>query len=465
MSRQRYLFLGTLLQESSANFGGRDDDENWVDAPLCLDGKGRYTLRGEGQAGALLAMARKLFKDIPAYYLGGGAARMPSVWRTYTSHPEQDDKSLAELRQCVRIDAQTGAADDGALFDLETLPRGVSWPFLLELDLSAVPEKQKQRILAITVRTLQAWADGYCWLGSGVARGLGWFRLAHPEILPLQPEAVWPNAFAASPLSYARQLARQGAVELGKFATDNGLEMIEVDGDWRWQSYAVTLDFCPPDNGAYGVSALSIGSHAVFDVSPPYPGGKHLLKPVGMSDAAYRDAWKPEQYLATTGAAMQPFIPGSALRGPLRHRLDWWLERSDVDRAVRKVCRQLFGAVDQATANPAPATAAALLICDAFLTDNNDWRMALLHSHAEDEFSGGTYGSAKYDRLALVNANFTSRFVIECREAELAELQALFKIAQNLAELGLTAIGGSTRRGFGQGLWKIEQAKVYGGSW
>ncbi len=157
---------------------------------------------------------------------------------------------------------------------------------------------------------------------------------------------------------------------------------------------------------------------------------------------------------------MQPFIPGSALRGPLRHRLDWWLERSDADCAVRKVCRQLFGAVDQA-----PATAAALLICDAFLTDNNDWRMALLHSHAEDEFSGGTYGSAKYDRLALVNARFTSRFVIECREAELADLQALFKIAQNLAELGLTAIGGATRRGFGQGLWKIEQAKVYGGSW
>ncbi len=156
MSRQRYLFLGTLLQESSANFGGRDDDENWVDAPLCLDGKGRYTLRGEGQAGALLAMARKLFKDIPADYLGGCTARTPSVWRTYTSHPEQDDKSLAELRQCVRIDAQTGAADDGALFDLETLPRGVSWPFLLELDLSAVSATQKQRILAITVRALQA---------------------------------------------------------------------------------------------------------------------------------------------------------------------------------------------------------------------------------------------------------------------------------------------------------------------
>jgi hypothetical protein len=48
MSQQRYLFLGTLIQESSATFGGREHDESWVDAPLCLDGQRRYTLRGEG---------------------------------------------------------------------------------------------------------------------------------------------------------------------------------------------------------------------------------------------------------------------------------------------------------------------------------------------------------------------------------------------------------------------------------
>jgi CRISPR/Cas system CSM-associated protein Csm3 (group 7 of RAMP superfamily) len=88
----------------------------------------------------------------------------------------------------------------------------------------------------------------------------------------------------------------------------------------------------------------------------------------------------------------------------------------------------------------------------------------LLHSHAEDEFSGGAYGSAKYDRLALLNAQFSSRMVIECRESELANLTALFKKVCRLAELGLTPVGGATRRGFGQGIWSIKEHEIYGGS-
>jgi CRISPR/Cas system CSM-associated protein Csm3 (group 7 of RAMP superfamily) len=266
------------------------------------------------------------------------------------------------------------------MFDLETLPRGVRWPFLLELDLSTVPDNQiQQRLLAITVRVLQAWADKYCWLGGGIARGLGWFRLDDPKILPLRTDDVWPDAFAASPYAHALQLEEQRAVALSQFTTDN--KLAESDGDWRWQSYTLTLSFYPPnmtDDDVYGTSALSIGSHAVFDVSPPYPGDSHLIKPLDMTDEAYKKEWKPEQYIAATGESKQPFIPGSALRGPLRHRLEWWLNRSHASSAELDLFRQLFGTEEQQPDKPESALAAALLICDAILTNDKDWRIMLL---------------------------------------------------------------------------------------
>lgn len=461
----RYLFFGTLVQESSASFGGQEA-EGWVDAALCRDGKGRYTLRGEGQAGALLSLARKLFKTLPSNLdrrngQGGRVDHRPSAWRTYTTHPEPDSLGEAEPRQCVRIDPRTAAADDGALFDLETLPKGVRWPFLLELDTALVNDGEAHRAAAITAHVLRAWAAGYAWFGRGAARGLGWFTLKDARVLTLNDGDVWPNAFTASPFAYAAELwwnaaAEPGpkrAVDLAAFLASPERGGISSDGDWCWRTYDLALNFGAADPEGYGgLGALSIGSHAGYDLAPPFPEDGRLLTADGLSKP--EGHWRPDRYVATTGAdSPLPYIPGSSLRGPLRHRLEWWLGRLGRQDTDRETCRKLFGHIDK----PQPQSA-ALLIRDAFPDPESGWRMALLPSHAEDEFSAGTYNNALYNRLAVLNAVFRTRVVLEApNAAELAELERLFEPARRLAEQGFVAVGGAGRHGFGHGRWKFEE--------
>ncbi|MGZ8219365.1 RAMP superfamily CRISPR-associated protein [Methylomagnum sp.] len=452
--KPHYLFLGTLVQEASASFGGQEA-EGWVDEALCRDGKGRYTLRGEGQAGALLSMARKLFRGIP-HRLGGVMTRQPSAWRTYTTHPELDSLGEAELRQCVRIDPKTAAADEGALFDLETLPPGTRWPFLLELDASLLGEGEGGRATAITAHVLQAWANGYAWFGRGVARGLGWFKLDHPRVLTLSETDVWPNAFTASPFAYAAELAAGRAEPLANFI---GQQTIRPDGTWRWRTYDLTLSFGDPDPEGYdGLGALSIGSHAGYDATPPYPEGQ-VIWPDGLENHAR--LWKPDRFVTATGAKPPlPYIPGSSLRGPLRHRLAWWLNRQG---RTDTEFETLFGYVKEPNEDrkQTEAKSSALLIRDAFPEPKEGWRMALLQSHAEDEFSAGTCGVALYNRLAVMSASFQTRVVLEApSEAKLIEMDELFKAAQKLATLGFVPIGGATRHGFGRGRWEFKEAKA-----
>jgi CRISPR/Cas system CSM-associated protein Csm3 (group 7 of RAMP superfamily) len=463
MDAKRYLFIGELAQKSSASFGGQAA-EGWIDAPLCRDGLGRYTLRGEGQAGALLAMARKLFRAIPPE-LGGVATRKPSAWRTYTSHPDPASLAATEMRQCVSIDPRTAAAQPGALFDMETLPRGLRWPFLLELDLGLVEAERRVQALAVTARVLQAWVDGYAWLGRGVARGTGWFALENLRALELEKQDDWPNAFAASPLAHAAKLAEtRQTSNLPKLIQAKNLAAIPADGAWRWRSYDLALHFAKPEVASYGLAALSIGAHAGYDAAPPYL-GKSLLKPEGVTDSEYEKDWKPDRYIAAADSGLLPYIPGSSLRGPLRHKLAWWLRRQGCDPAECEGFARLFGYVKPSDADTkAKAESGALLIRDAFAAP--DFKLALLRSHAEDEFSGGVYGNALYDRIAVLEAAFTAQLVLEAAgAAQLDDLESLFQPARFLAEHGYAPLGGASRHGFGRGDWQFGAPRDYGGKW
>jgi CRISPR/Cas system CSM-associated protein Csm3 (group 7 of RAMP superfamily) len=467
MNAPRYLFIGELRQNASASFGGQAA-EGWIDAPLCRDGLGRPTLRGEGQAGALLAMARKLFREVPAH-LGGVMNRQPSAWRTYASHP--DPAILSGLRQCVRIDPQTAAASHGALFDMETLPSGTRWPFLLELDLKQVPEASRRKALAVTARVLQAWADGYAWLGRNVARGMGWFTLEDLLVLELGDADLWPNAFTASPYAYAKQLGADRWVKLPDFIDQkqfaDKLNGVPVDGAGRWRRYEAELRFDADKDYPFG--ALSVGGHAGYDTAPACPGDDVLLCPEGMARDQYTAQWEPDRSIATAPDLL-PYIPGSSLRGPLRHRLSWWLKRlgNPPDGEVFKDFKALFGN-DEPTGEPGQqslAPSSALFIRDAFIDAGKGYRLALLPSHAEDEFSGGTYGNALYNRLAVLGGVFKTRLVLQASpEKTLDDLDAIFKPARLLAEKGYIPIGGASRHGFGHGRWEFGVPVDCGGSW
>lgn len=436
------LVRGELVQQSAASFGGNGDSD-WVDHVLCRDGKQRCTLRGESLAGALTATARRLFKHLPEQ-IGDKNLKQPSVWRLFTSHPVEETDG--EVRQNVRIHPQTGAAAAGALFDMETLPPNTRWPFLLEIDLARAG-RNAETVVAVTLHALIAWTRGYCWLGRSVARGTGWFELQDVNVAEAD-WTQWPNSgikdvwayfddtFKSQPLdAYVRTCCTQ-----------------QPDGDWTWKAYRLKLGVRAPDKDDYGVDFVSAGGHSgsalLLDIHDDLYERKKLRLPGSSLKSDAIKNWVSDQTFAYTrlNGNIEPYLPGSSLRGVLRHAAEWWARKHGLNPAP---LIQLFG--DMA----GKPKAGALLVGDARFA-GEDCQALLLKMHAEDEFAGGVYEDALFDRLVLVRAKFEARLVIEARKAEMACLEQALKPVFKLAEHGFIGLGGQAWRGMGHLQWAIQ---------
>ena len=449
----RTLFIGTLLQTTALSVGGRDLPGSVTDAPLCRDGLNRFTLRGQSLAGALVATARQL-GTVPEYISGSVAGSgkdtpPPSRWRSFASHPTSNPQT--EIRQHVCIDARTGAAKDNGLFNLETLPAGVKWPFLLEVDSRGSEGANAE---AIAWHALQEWQAGRCYLGREVARGLGWMQLQNLQIIRLDadnPEhlAVWPNSARANDYpNYLRELAQR----FGDAATQPAPQWPQRNTAWT----QITIPFRilvgeKPDG--YGLDSLSIGGHAESEVLAEWQ-DNHFLAPTSLKQASRSELFDPDFALVMSGPAgnRQPFIPGSALRGPLRHALERYYQAKGEMSAMEATLHRFFGDLDRVDGK---AIAAALLVSDVRLSDP-DWKAAWFQLHAEDEFTAGAYGSSKFDRLALVKAEFVGSLVLQARTDAIDEFKPLLEIIKQLAEGGQVAIGGGQWRGHGGVSWKFD---------
>lgn len=436
------LIQGELVQLTDATFGG-NGESTWVDHVLCKDGQNRYTLRGETLAGALLATSRKLFNDDVPKCISDAKLKKPSVWRVFTSHPLGEQHNTA-IRQNVRINEATGAAEDSALFDSETLAHGTRWSFLLEIDLQRAGS-EADKVKAITLQALKHWTEGYCWLGASVARGMGWFKLENVQVTEVSWD-VWPDS--SKPVEKIKEIQWQSA-QLDK------LEKIETV--WNWKRYQISLAVAPADDG-YGIDFLSVGGHSgdalLLDIKEDLADTEHLLLP--QTDLTNKN-WYADSVFAYTKdkqGNVIPYIPGSSLRGVLRHAAFWWANKQGEDlSSLEHVLTQLFGDIKSKK-----YPSGAMLISDAHLTKGCDWQAVLLKMHAEDEFAGGVYESSLFDRLALVQACFTATIVIEAKD-NMTELDAALQPAIELAKLGFLGLGGQVWRGFGHLCWKIEELK------
>ncbi|MFB1490233.1 MULTISPECIES: RAMP superfamily CRISPR-associated protein [unclassified Thiocapsa] len=443
----RTLFVGTLVQESFLSVGGRDDPTSSLDSPFCLDGRERPTLRGSGLAGALVATLRRMRcaepKPVPKTISGSSDGRHPSVWRCFNSHPSAPSQPV--VRQHVAIDARTGAAATGLLFDVETLPPGTRWPFLLEVDTSRDHEAADW-----ARQVLGHWAAGRCLLGREVARGLGWLSLEDCREYRLSTEQAeqWPCARAAN--DYPRYIREHFA----DFASPLEPTSDPLPG---WCEIVGTLtagEYQPVWHGdgqtTWGLDSLSIGGHASDELATAW--SDRFLAPRGLGDPG--KSFDPDFTVVTVarqgdGDASErlPYIPGSSLRGPLRHALARLLRAQgqiDAD-AWPPLVRALFGTTQQS---------AKLLVRDAFPDPNEDLRLAWFQHHAEDEFAGSTYGSGKFDRVAVMSGCFRWKMVLEDASPEEREaLRVLFALSRN----GQIGIGGGQWRGHGWLHWRIER--------
>jgi len=501
----RTFVHGTLVQESALCAGGTVEGGP-TDLVCARNGAGRLTIPGTGLAGALIETAGRIFPDLlrrdkgrksesheritgkadtpPKGLEGRECPFLQSVWYFYPCHI---DEPRTESRQGVGIRQATGATarEKGALFDAETIPAGTRWDFLLEID-TFRGEKQAE---AIALLALQEWKQGRCWLGGSAARGMGWMKLEDMDVvrLPLSSQAVdaWPDN--TQPLEWDPPL-KSYLISVGGDAAPAGdhdpwnegiLGKPSEDDRFWYLTLEATIECTPEEavrNGAYGLDALSVGGHAAHTLAPL---AENLLSPLGQANGKHEDlAAAQDAPVVTTLCASgqrpeQPFLPGSGLRGPLRHAVSRlrrgagadvvdpnWLhdparaagpEENGGKKNFDPIAR-LFGLEE---------LGARLLIRDARLADSTNFQLALFQHHAEDEFTAGVFGSSKFDRTAVIAGSFHVRLVIEAQSKD--ELQDHIRTllpALQLAGLGHLPIGGAKWRGLGWVPWTFTEACV-----
>lgn len=439
MTTRLTLFTATLVQDSALSVSGLDRESS-ADQPFTIE-DGVPTIAGRALKGAAVAMARRFFDPLPRAVsddIQYGALRR-SAWEfanaTTTATPR--------LRAGVGIRQKTGARAHGVLYDREVMPAGTRWPLVIRVDRSyALNDDEFTEAEGILGYVLEKhWKDGRCWLGGDVARGLGWCHLEDLQAYRLDEE------------SYNRW------VESGRTQLPDPLAsipMVEPTRSWCFRMLEIKVSFGEyrpdPNEPAWGLDMLAIGTHDAERTVQPTGDGE-WAKPAWAANAAMPDALLTDRAILMDGN--RPLLPGSSFRGPLRHAYSRaertaGLEVKDPHQFQGKVgeddpAGRAFGTVNRSS---------RILIRDARAEEG--WAAARLHMHAEDEFSAGSYGSAKRNGVRLLKGVFPVRIVVEGPTPEAVEpLVKLIEGQVALGALGHLPIGGHKTRGAGWGRWHV----------
>ncbi|UAA37401.1 hypothetical protein KIH87_11815 [Paraneptunicella aestuarii] len=360
----RTLFVGKLVQKSEFSTGGADA-QTTIDMPVLRDGQGRFILRGTSLAGALIDTARKRYKgSLPREVTSKGHSKVdeapvPSNWILHNAHLQEGCQPKLMVRQQVKINEITGAQEEGALFDIETLSHidakgnPISWDFLMEVNtFDALSQGKPEARLdekadsngqileeQLAALALKHWADHGAFLGRKVAAGLGWFQLTDLKAVRLTTAQAdkWPDAFQ-SPKETADDLVNNPAHEVSRhiYASDNedwneafGLQQLPI-GHWKTRRYRYSLT--PGiDADGYGLNGYLVGGHNVDDVMDTVR--KQASKPPGYepepeqrkNDRGEVIKVYPEAFYSVPSsqpvmdAQNDPYIPGSSIRGVFAH--------------------------------------------------------------------------------------------------------------------------------------------------
>jgi CRISPR/Cas system CSM-associated protein Csm3 (group 7 of RAMP superfamily) len=166
---------GRLVADApiSVGGGGRGD---LVDINFARDGMGRYYIPGSSLAGAMRSWvrinltdgdktAKRLFGDYDnAACLTVGDAPITGA----------ENLEVWEIRHGIRIDENSGTAEDGALYSRALLPKGSSFALEMELD---VLDGQPQNAATALRSLLEALQNGEIRFGSSKTRGFGRMKL------------------------------------------------------------------------------------------------------------------------------------------------------------------------------------------------------------------------------------------------------------------------------------------------
>jgi CRISPR/Cas system CSM-associated protein Csm3 (group 7 of RAMP superfamily) len=457
MTTRMTLFKGLLVQDSALSVSGIDRNAS-SDQPLAMI-DGRPILAGTGLKGAALAMARRYFHPLPrciAEEPGAGkpttgpAAYRRSAWEATTTRPEAI--APPRVRAGVGIRHRTGARAGAVLYDREVVPAGTQWALSFRVDWSYADNDaealEAEGILGYVLQ--QHWKEGRCWLGGGAARGLGWCHLEKLQVYRLAGQTYddWVG-------SRRQQLPEP----------EPCVPVAEPTQGWYFRTLDVTLSFgevrTDEHGHSWGLDMLAIGAHASEGKTQATGTGIWARPSWTTASAGLPDAIDTERAILMEGGV--PLLPGSSLRGALRHQfsrarnaarctaLDPIVQDPHATHgkvAESDAAGRVFGTTDNSS---------RVLIRDGRAEDG--WVAARLHMHAEDEFSAGSYGSAKRDAVRLLRARFPVRLVVEGPDpAAVDGLTAEIDRLVARGQLGHLPVGGHKTRGAGWGRWERDPA-------
>lgn len=447
MSTRLTLFTATLVQDSALSVSGVDRESS-ADQPFAIVDN-LPILAGRGLKGAAVAMARRFFDPLPRSIsedADKGSAYRRSAWEFANTTPDPS-VTTPRLRAGVGIRHKTGARAKGVLYDREVVPANTRWPFVFRVDwsLAGVEAAEAEGILGYVLA--RHWSEGRCWLGGGAARGLGW---CHIDDL---------RAYRFDSDAYDRWI-ESGRTVLPTEPCD--VPVATPTRSWCFRTLDLRLSFgeCRPsvDQPAWGLDMLAIGPHD-SERSMQVTGDGAWARP------SWTPASEPTPDTLSTDLALlmdgdRPLLPGSSVRGPLRHAFsraktaaggtvqDPHLVQGKVEDDDEG--GRMFGTV---------AKSSRVLVRDG--SSESEWAAARLHMHAEDEFSAGSYGSAKRDAVRVLRGVFPIRIVVEGPEASVVEpLVTEIDRLVALGEIGHLPVGGHKTRGAGWGRWQADSWTV-----
>lgn len=435
------LFTATLVQDSALSVSGLDRESS-ADQPFALV-DGVPTLAGRGLKGSMVAMARRFFDPLPRSVSEDArrsSAYRRSAWEFADATPEAAGLS-PRVRAGVGIRHKTGARAGGLLYDREVVPAGTRWPLVFRVDAShaGVEADEAEGILGYVLA--RHWSEGRCWLGGGAARGLGW---CHIEDL---------RAFRLDPTAYDRW------VESGRKKLPDALRdvpVVEPTRSWCFRTLDIGIAFGehrPEEDGpAWGLDMLAIGPHDTERATQATGCGAWARPSWASASDPTPDALSTDRGILMDGD--RPLLPGSSVRGPMRHAFS--RTENAAGRAVQDP-HEVQGKVDPEDAGGKAfgtvETSSRILVRDGLA--EGEWAAARLHMHAEDEFSAGSYGSAKRDAVRLLRGVFPVRVLVEGPDRAVVDpLVAEVDRLVALGALGHLPVGGHKTRGAGWGRWR-----------
>ena len=481
----RAVFSGTIEQLTAMHIGGHSEKDPKASTFYC-DGSDRLTMRGTALAGAMIAHLRKMgFDTIPPYISDASDGHRQSRWRIHNLHPRNSKinrgSPVEEKRNMIGVVAKTrgAATEKRALLELNILPKNTVWPFIIEVDILNDDDglDAEKMLLAL----LNDWKINGAWIGANAARGMGLVKVSQFKHYRLTSDDMdwWPDATSEdkslkNAFDILADQHRKRSVPTGTITPialpANPWHRLTIEGNI---GIGVNHD-------EYGVDSLSLGDTANKSHGKTYWGntGSPLLAPLGISDKntwlANTQDWTLMIAMTSTlcdnQRSLRPLIPGSSLRGSLRHATARYLRGEDInipDANIKdsrwnnmepgqaKTFADLFGFVDELASPTEPdATDGALIVPDC-VADTGDFSLAVLEPHAEDEFAGGVYDSGKFNRIHLMEATFKPRLIIEARDEDtLQQYLNLLLPVLKLSSIGMLDLGGGAFRGAGWPQWR-----------